>query len=48
MAFALSPFTIEEETVIRVIADTESGKIYGPCLRIRRVESQVSTEAQPD
>ena len=44
MAFALSPFTIEEETVIRVIADTESGKIYGPCLRIRKAESQSSTE----
>ena len=29
MAFALSPFTIEEETVVRVIADTESGKFMG-------------------
>ena len=44
MAFALSPFTVEEETVIRVVADTESGKIYGPCLRIRKAESQSSTE----
>lgn len=42
MAFTLSPFTIEEETVVRVVVVTDSGKTYGPCLRIRNAEKQAT------
>ena len=34
-AFALSSFMIDEETIIKVIAQTETRKINGPYLRIR-------------
>lgn len=46
LAFALSPFLIDSETVIKVVAETELGKISGPCLRIRLANSQLVESAK--
>jgi hypothetical protein len=42
LAFGLSPFMINSETVIKVVAETDLGKIIGPCLRIRLADSQLT------
>lgn len=47
LAFGLSPFSVDAETVIRVIAQTEQVKLMGPCLRIRKAISATSSEMSP-
>lgn len=42
LAFGLSPFMIDSETVIKVVAETDLGKIIGPCLRIRLADNQLT------
>ena len=39
MVFALTPFQIDEETRLRVAADTENGQIIGRSLRIIRASA---------
>lgn len=40
LAFGMSPFMIDSETVIKVIAMIDSMKISGPCLRVRLASNQ--------
>lgn len=46
MYFMLSPFQIDEETILRVIAKTEREEIRGTALRIRIVPPQASPTIQ--
>lgn len=45
LAFGMSPFMIDSETVIRVVAMIDSRKISGPCLRVRLADNQIAKKS---
>lgn len=42
LAFGMSPFMIDSETVIRIVAISGAEKVLGPCLRVRLADNQIA------